>query len=60
MDLEYVADLDQLANEFEAYRAEHGEGDPDAPPHRQDDPEIIARWRAGTVGHRGGEPGAVR
>lgn len=39
----FVADVRRLADEFEAYRETHGEGDPDAPPHRKDDPEIVAR-----------------
>ena len=43
----YVADMRWLADEFEAYRAEHGEGDPMAPRHRVDDPEIIAKMRLG-------------
>lgn len=60
MDPEYAKDLVRLADEFDRWREAAGEGDPDAPPHRVDDPEIIARWRTGTVGHRGGEPGEVR
>lgn len=49
MDPEYVEDLRGLANDFDRYRSEHGDGDPDAPPHRTDDPETIARMRAGTA-----------
>ena len=52
MDPEYADDLERLASEFEQWREATGSGDPDAPPHRQDDPEVIARWRAGTVSHR--------
>lgn len=46
MDAEYVADLRDLANEFVAWRKEHGSGDPDAPRHRQDDPETIAKMKS--------------
>lgn len=42
MDDDYVESIFALANEFEAYRAKHGDGDPDAPPHRTDDPSIVA------------------
>lgn len=60
MDPEYADDVERLANEFDRWREANGVGDPDAPPHRVDDPDIIARWKMGTVGHRGGERGAVR
>ena len=40
LDSSYVNDIRILADEFEAYRLTEGEGDPDAPPHRTDDPEI--------------------
>lgn len=40
-DPEYVADIHALAEEFHQWRATHGDGDPDAPRHRQDNPEII-------------------
>jgi hypothetical protein len=43
MDPEYVADLKQLASDFGIWRGQHGEGDPDAPRHRTDDPETIAK-----------------
>lgn len=42
-DPEYVADVRQLAGDFEAERANTGTGDPDAPPHRADDPATVAR-----------------
>lgn len=45
MDPEYVADLRQLAYEFVVWRLEHGPGDPDAPRHRTDAPDIIAKMR---------------
>ena len=43
--LEYVASLRDLAEDFEAYRAKQGDGDPDAPPHRIDDPGVIRAMR---------------
>lgn len=43
----FVADVRRLADEFEAYRAAAGTGDPDAPPHRKDDPETVAKMRLG-------------
>lgn len=48
MDPEYCDDLMRLAADFEKYRAEHGDGDPDAPPHRIDDPDVIARMAQAT------------
>jgi hypothetical protein len=47
MDPQYVADICDLAREFEAWNLEHGDGDPDAPRHRTDDPEIIAKMKRG-------------
>jgi hypothetical protein len=43
MDPEYCEDIRRLAERFEDWRAEHGEGDPDAPAHRTDDPVVVAR-----------------
>jgi hypothetical protein len=40
-DPEYVASVRKLAEEFEAYRAREGDGDPEAPPHRTDDADVI-------------------
>lgn len=37
----------RLADEFDAYRAAHGAGDPTMGPHRQDDPATIAEMRKG-------------
>lgn len=48
MDPEYADEIDGLALDFEEYRIQNGDGDPDAPPHRQDDPDVIARFRRGT------------
>lgn len=46
-DPEFVGDVRRLADEFERYREQQGTGDPDAPPHRKDDPETIALMRLG-------------
>ncbi len=48
-DPEYVADLHRLADSFEEYRNLHGEGDPASGPHRQDDPGVVARIKAGST-----------
>lgn len=48
MDPEYVNDIRGQAGDFERYRREHGDGDPDAPAHRPDDPETVTRIRAGS------------
>ncbi|MGM4891218.1 hypothetical protein [Tardiphaga sp. 839_C3_N1_4] len=42
---EYVASLRELADDFNSYRLLHGEGDPEAPPHRVDDPNVIDAMR---------------
>lgn len=44
-DPQYVADVRRLAGRFTDYRTEHGDGDPDAPPHRQDSPDVVAKMR---------------
>jgi len=36
-----LSELRELAHRFGAYRARNGDGDPAAPPHRRDNPEII-------------------
>lgn len=43
----YVTDVRNLADQYEEWRQANGNGDPDAPPHRTDDPEIIAKMRKG-------------
>lgn len=48
-DPEYIADVRRLAESFEEYRREHGDGDPEAGPHRTDDPEIVAQIKAGST-----------
>lgn len=40
---QYVKDVRALADEFALFRAEHGRGDPDAVPHRRDNPEVVGR-----------------
>lgn len=42
----YVADVRRMAGEFAAYCAMNGRGDPDAPPHRKDDPATLAKMRS--------------
>jgi hypothetical protein len=48
-DAAYVADVRRLANEFYAYRVKNGEGDPDAPPHRKDDAEVVRMMKEGRM-----------
>lgn len=43
----YVADVRRLADKFEDYRAEHGDGDPDCGKHRKDDPATVAEMKLG-------------
>lgn len=45
MDYEYAQDIHNLAGEFVRWRNAHGSGDPDAPRHRVDDPDTIAKMR---------------
>lgn len=54
MDSEYVEDLYKLANEYDAYRKKHGDGDPDAARHRFDDPDIVYLINShnATINHR--------
>lgn len=47
MDPEFVEDVRLMAGEFAVYRIRNGEGDPDAPPHRTDDPATIEEMRHG-------------
>ena len=44
-DKDYVASIHELADDFERYRKREGNGDPDAPPHRKDDPEVLRAMR---------------
>lgn len=43
---DYVSDLRQLADEYDAYRLHAGDGDPGAPRHRKDDPMVLAWARS--------------
>lgn len=45
LDKAYVFELRCMAYDFEKYRQENGEGDPDAPRHRVDDPATVAEMR---------------
>lgn len=47
MDIEYCDSIKELAFDFDRYRDHHGDGDPDAAPHRTDDPAIISLMRDG-------------
>lgn len=42
---EYIASVIELADDFERYRIEQGNGDPEAPPHRKDNPNVIRAMR---------------
>lgn len=46
---EYVASIRELADDFYAYRMKQGDGDPEASPHRTDDPAVIHAMRGGDV-----------
>lgn len=45
IDLEYAHSVMELADDFDRYRVAQGEGDPIAPPHRKDDPNVIRAMR---------------
>jgi hypothetical protein len=47
MDPAYVRDVRDLAVHFEEWREEAGNGDPDAPRHRKDDPATVAEMAEG-------------
>lgn len=49
LDPEYIASIRELADDFESYREREGNGDPDAPPHRKDDPAVLCAMRGGIV-----------
>lgn len=46
-DPQYVADVREMAKDFEEYLAQEGPGDPDAAPHRKDDPATVALMAGG-------------
>jgi hypothetical protein len=45
MDPEFCASVRDLAADFAEYRMEQGTGDPDAPPHRTDNPVVLEMMR---------------
>src|SRR4051812_26870453 len=47
MDPAYVADVRAMATIFEDWREECGDGNPDGPRHRIDDPATVAEMRKG-------------
>lgn len=47
MNSQYVNDVLHLADEFDAYRGDHGVGDPDRGRHRADDARTIQEMRNG-------------
>ncbi len=49
MDPDYCDDLSALASSMEQWRLSHTAGDPDAPPHRTDNPEVVSRIKAGST-----------
>jgi hypothetical protein len=47
MTVGYANSVRRLADEFELYRAAHGDGDPDRGRHREDDPRTVNEMRQG-------------
>jgi len=47
LDIAYAMAVERLADEWDVYRAKHGEGDPDKGRHRQDDPATVAEMKLG-------------
>jgi len=45
-DPQYVKDMRELATDADNYRVAVGPGDPDKPPHRKDDPNVLAWARS--------------
>lgn len=45
IDSDYLNSILDLADDFENYRKQEGNGDPNAPPHRTDDQNVIAAMR---------------
>lgn len=43
----FIHDVLKLADEFDAYRAKHGDGDPEKGRHRKDDPATVAEMKKG-------------
>jgi hypothetical protein len=47
LDKAYVNSVSRLADEWDEYRKQHGEGDPDKGKYRQDDPATIEEMKQG-------------
>jgi hypothetical protein len=47
LDIDYAKAVYRLADEFDRYREEHGNGDPDRGRHRKDDPQTVAEMKLG-------------
>ncbi len=47
LDPAYVRDIRVLADNFAQFRAQYGDGDPDAGRHRKDDPATVAEMAKG-------------
>lgn len=47
MDPEYCNSVRELADDFDAYRTDAGNGDPDSGPHRVDNPFVLDLMRNG-------------
>lgn len=41
----FIDDVRKMAFEFDDYRRKNGVGDPDAPPHRKDDPDVVSKMK---------------
>lgn len=48
-DPEYVESIRELASDFAQYRDGQGSGDPDAAPHREDNPNVIEAMRGNSA-----------
>ena len=46
-DQQFVTDVRSMALEFSDYLKQYGQGDPDAAPHRKDDPSVVSRMNQG-------------
>lgn len=42
---EYCTSIRDLSQDFVQYMRQHGKGDPESPPHREDNPSVIAAMR---------------
>lgn len=46
-DPEWIASIRRFADEYDNYRQQHGDGDPEMGPHRKDDPATIEEMKKG-------------